>query len=140
VVVLERVTDFFLGLNAGQWLKIRVAQISDGATAALQQQLESRADAVGALCAGVVASEVLEGTGLQAAATVERPPQDAQHLHHFFGFIVLCQARQWLEQDWEAVQLVPESKDEADLLDVITRWIALEKVRLASFLLLNIEF
>ena len=85
MVVLERVTDFFLGLNAGQWLKIRVAQISDGATAALQQQLESRADAVGALCAGVVASEVLEGTGLQAAATVERPPQDAQHLHHFFG-------------------------------------------------------
>ena len=62
MVVLERVTDFFLGLNAGQWLKIRVAQISDGATAALQQQLESRADAVGALCAGVVASEVLEGT------------------------------------------------------------------------------
>ena len=53
---------------------------------------------------------------------------------------MLRQARQWLEQDWKAVQLVPQGEDEADLLDVIARWIPLEKVCLASFLLLNIEF
>ena len=77
VVVIERVTDFFLGLNAGQWLKIRIAQISDGGLACLRSAAGDDAD--------VSAFDVLEGTSLRPIGVAEPPPTDASHLHHFYG-------------------------------------------------------
>ena len=77
VVVIERVTDFFLGLNAGQWLKIRIAQISDGGLAYLRSTAAEDVE--------TTAAEVLAGTGLQSTGINEPPPTDASYLHHFYG-------------------------------------------------------
>ena len=49
------------------------------------------------------------------------------------------QADQRLKQDGEAVELVPEDKHHAKLLEVIARWVAFEEVCLATGLLLNVE-
>lgn len=82
-VVLERVTDFFLGLNAGQWLKIRLGQISEASLDFLgkqqqqQQQLGDRRLVVGS--PGCAHAELLEGTGLDLVDGVEPPPRDQRH-------------------------------------------------------------
>lgn len=86
VVVLERITDFFLGLNAGQWLKIRVAQISDGALAWMKHQSHNNASECMAVPGTMTASHLLKETGLRPIlGATENPPADARHLHHFFG-------------------------------------------------------
>jgi hypothetical protein len=91
VVVLARVTDFFLGLNAGQWLKIRLAQVADGGLAFLAKQRhpppphERRHTAPGDDRCDDEYRALLEGTGLQLVDEVEAPPADESHLHHFYG-------------------------------------------------------
>ena len=66
--------------------------------------------------------------------------QFTQHFYNLLRLIMMRQAGERLEQNREAVQFVPQSEDDTDLLDVVTRRISLEEVRLAPFLLLNIEF
>ena len=87
MVVLERITDFFLGLNAGQWLKIRVAQISDGALTWVKSQHScAQSSECTAVYGAMTANDVLKGTGLWPIPGVaDDPPADARHLHHFWG-------------------------------------------------------
>ena len=80
-VSIVRLTDFFLGLNAGRWLTIRMKEIADAASedmhrlaAEQQQQLPSR---------GV--ADFLDGTGLKCEHRVDPPPEDASHLFEFWG-------------------------------------------------------
>lgn len=82
-VVLERVTDFFLGLNAGQWLKIRLGQISDASLEFLgkqheHQQQQQQTDK-GRIEDGCAHAQLLEGTGLDLLDGVEPPPPDSRH-------------------------------------------------------------
>ena len=49
------------------------------------------------------------------------------------------QTSQWLEQDWEAIKLVPQRQYHANLLNVVARRITFEEVGFAAFLLLNVE-
>ena len=49
------------------------------------------------------------------------------------------QTGQRLKEHGEAVELVPKRENDTDLFDIVTRRVSLEKIRLASFLLLNIE-
>jgi hypothetical protein len=94
-VVLERVTDFFLGLNAGQWLKIRLGQISDASLEFLgkqhhrqeqqhhhhhhQQQQQREQTDQGRIADGCAHAQLLEGTGLDLLDGVEPPPPDSRH-------------------------------------------------------------
>lgn len=73
VAVLARVTDFFLGLNSGQWLKIRIGQISSASEAFLQKQQQQQHKAS--------IDDLLEGTGLELLDYAESPA-DA-HAHKF---------------------------------------------------------
>ena len=82
--LVHRASDFFLGLNAGQWLRIRIAQISDGARAHL-----AAAAAAGASAAADprALDRALREAGLASAppGAAEPPPPDAAHLFHFYG-------------------------------------------------------
>lgn len=99
VIVLERITDFFLGLNAGQWLKIRVSQISNGALALLKGRVDAKNIGSPTDHCAVTASEVLQGTGLRPLhGAVEQPPADARHLHHFFGNFG-AHGNRWVQHD-----------------------------------------
>lgn len=77
VVLLARVTDFFLGLNAGTWLRIRISDIASASARWL----------VGAGCLGESGTfdELLNAAGLDLANEVEPPPEDASQLWHFWG-------------------------------------------------------
>lgn len=84
--MLERITDFFLGLNAGQWLKIRVAQISDGALSWLKTRADTNDSGCATVRRTITATELLKDTGLRPLlGATEQPPVDSRHLHHFFG-------------------------------------------------------
>lgn len=63
----------------------------------------------------------------------------AEHLDDFFGLIVLRQASQRLEENRKAIKFVPQGQHHANLLDVVARRVAFEEVRLAAFLLLDVE-
>ena len=82
----HRATDFFLGLNAGQWLKIRIAQIAEGARghlAAASGASGPTQDPPGAVPQALV--EALREVGLAPTGTTEPPPPDAAHLFHYYG-------------------------------------------------------
>jgi len=66
--------------------------------------------------------------------------QFGEHLHDFLSLIVMGQTSQWLEEYRKTIQFVPEGQDHANLLDVVSRWVAFKKVGLAALLLLAIEF
>jgi hypothetical protein len=74
---MRSVTEFFIGLNAGTWLKIRMKQIADASEKYLSQSTGemTRTDA----------ASVLEGTGLRCVETVEEPPPDAAWLFNHWG-------------------------------------------------------
>lgn len=76
VVVLSRVTDFFLGLNANRWLKIRMRQIADGAIGIVQSEAQGETERL---------QEFWADTGLQVGQLVEPPPSDASHLFEYWG-------------------------------------------------------
>ena len=92
-----RVTDFFPGLNAGTWLKIRMAQIADAAvalsaecdrddaneraTVATAADFEAEGEDEDALCARLVAGHGFE----LRTELVEQPPPDAGWLFQHFG-------------------------------------------------------
>lgn len=80
VVLLARVTDFFLGLNAGTWLRIRIGEIMiEG-----QRWVQAQADACdGASAADEVA--MLSDTGFFASAEVKPGIEDSTELFHFWG-------------------------------------------------------
>ena len=82
VIILRRVTDFHLGLNANRWLKIRMRQIADGA------------EALAATEASAVARDFpstleayLRGTGfaLDPSGLVRPRPPDASFLFEHWG-------------------------------------------------------
>merc|ERR1711924_363270 len=75
LVVLRRVTNFFLGLNAGRWLQIRMDEIARESVAWLADDKTQ----------GCNIDEFLRGTGLQLDCTVEEPPHDASYLFEHFG-------------------------------------------------------
>ena len=83
VIILRRVTDFHLGLNAHRWLKIRMRQIADGAeslavTEASTVSRDSRAETLEAF---------LRGTGfeLDPSGRVRPRPPDASFLFEHWG-------------------------------------------------------
>ena len=65
--------------------------------------------------------------------------QLTQHLDNFLRFIVMRQTGQRLEKDREAVKFVPQRQYHANLLYIVARWIAFEKVRVAALLLLYVK-
>ena len=82
VVVVSQCTDFFLGLNAGRWLTIRMTQLCDAATAALEA---GEGAAQGSLH-GPVRKEgfedLLRGSALRLESGVAEPPEDQAYLFH----------------------------------------------------------
>jgi hypothetical protein len=62
-----------------------------------------------------------------------------EHLHDFFGGVVMGQTDERLKQYGEAVELVPKNKHHAELFNVVTCWVPFEEVCLAACLLLNVE-
>jgi hypothetical protein len=103
VYVLRRVTDFFLGLNAGQWLRIRIGQIADGAaqwletqadrpswsasdlnanTKSTDDQVQDKGDSHAALGEGLAA--LYKHTVLLCGATDEAPPEDKAYLFQYY--------------------------------------------------------
>ena len=72
-MVLAKVTDFFLGLNAGQWLKIRLEQISTES----QQQLLVQQSA-----AATSAERTEAATCHQTAARSSTTAQNDHRDHH----------------------------------------------------------
>jgi hypothetical protein len=90
VLPLHRATDFFLGLNAGQWLKIRIAQISDASRAHL-----AAAGGGGdpeTPCGGGppqdALARALREVGLAPSpplTAAEPAPPDSAHLFHYYG-------------------------------------------------------
>ena len=82
VAVIERCTNFFLGLNAGKWLTIRMNEIAKHAAASAAE--ESRlTDDNG--CSSSSLEMLLEGTGLELALTNEPPPSDRQYLFEHYS-------------------------------------------------------
>lgn len=82
VIILRRVTDFHLGLNANRWLKIRMRQIADGAEALAATEASSVArDFPSTLEA------YLRGTGfaLDPSGLVRPRPPDASFLFEHWG-------------------------------------------------------
>ena len=77
VVLLARLTDFFLGLNAGTWLRIRILDISKAALAWLPAAVAG--DEEGAF------DGLLAGSGLARACDVELPPQDNSEAWNYWG-------------------------------------------------------
>lgn len=81
VHVIARVHDFFLGLNAGTWLKIRMQQIAQAAQHHVQQHhstLLASSD-----CS--TAEDVLRAGGLVMKRQVDLPPPDAAYLFDHWG-------------------------------------------------------
>ena len=92
MAVLGRVTDFFLGLNAGTWLKVRMQQISEASLARVEAMepgaaalgLPAKDSSISVAEEGGIA-ELLEGTGLAVDDLVEAPPEDSQWLFEYWG-------------------------------------------------------
>ena len=77
VALCGRVTDFFLGLNAGVWLRLRLLEILERGAAAVAAAKEPvEAPGLDAL---------LAGTGFVQSAAVEAPPADASATWNFWG-------------------------------------------------------
>ena len=77
VVQIAKLTDFFLGLNAGRWLAIRMGDIAKKAEEA---------------CTGISGdgefgglAEFVAGTGLSIERQVEEPPADQEVLRQHLG-------------------------------------------------------
>jgi hypothetical protein len=81
VHVIARVHDFFLGLNAGTWLKIRMQQIAQAAEHHMQQNHSTQLASW--QCA--TAEDVLRAGGLAMSRHVEPPPADAAYLFDHWG-------------------------------------------------------
>ena len=73
VHLIRRVHDFFLGLNAGTWLKIRMQQISEEAQKCAENTKLHMDEETGQHAL----SDFLLNAGLAAADEVEAPPADA---------------------------------------------------------------
>ena len=81
VHLVARVQEFFLGLNAGTWLKIRMQQISDAAQDHVQQHHATQLAAM----RSSTAEQVLRSGGLDMNRHVELPPADAAYLFDHWG-------------------------------------------------------
>ena len=81
VHLIARVQEFFLGLNAGTWLKIRMQQISNAAQDHLQEHHASQLAAT----RSSTAEQVLRSGGLDIDRNVELPPADAAYLFDHWG-------------------------------------------------------
>ena len=109
VVVLAQLTDFFLGLNAGRWLLIRMNQLCDEAGRVLEEEggdREEEGGGGGEEQGGgggggrhddddddddddATFLSFLRGTGLEldpAGEGPEPPPEDQAHLFHHYSF------------------------------------------------------
>jgi hypothetical protein len=115
VVRLARLTSFFLGLNAGRWLTIRMSEIADSACKALAaapalapapaRAPAARAaegfangaagrgggggdgdgDGYGGRAAEQELERLLRGTGIACAARLQPPPEDSAYLFDHWG-------------------------------------------------------
>lgn len=87
VILVERVTDFHLGLNAGRWLQIRTSQICTENIFArdLEKCVQVEGNIGGDVGSKQSVREVLNGTGLELEERVEEPPSDAAYLFEFWG-------------------------------------------------------
>ena len=115
-VVLHKVTDFFLGMNAGQWLKIRLQQIADGSQQLLlppehsrgssnkddifstdQLQAHEEDDHTRSSCCFKCSYEqLLAGTGFELLDTVEAPELAQQHKFELgTSFVTSTAADDW---------------------------------------------
>lgn len=84
VIVLARVTDFFLGLNAGTWLRIRIQEImSKGEMWLPSQQDAAQIGQASSLVLGE--RNMLEDTGLEATAEVGPGIEDSNEAFQFWG-------------------------------------------------------
>lgn len=75
IVILHRCTNFFLGLNAGRWLTIRMTEIAKFSAECLDNDLDRACDKEEQEVAAF-----LEGTPLRLAFSTEDPPQDSAYL------------------------------------------------------------
>jgi hypothetical protein len=93
VLPLCRVTDFFLGLNAGQWLKLRLQQIAADSRSYLETSCATAELRRTITCKGLCSEPedelmaLLEGTGLvlQRTTRPEPPPPNCAEEHYFYG-------------------------------------------------------
>ena len=100
VAVLERATGFFLGLNAGRWLTIRMSEIASLAADKLSRDAaaDAAADAADATSAGAAGAQgqvplhapctiesLLGGTGLECSYAAAPPPPNKEYLFAHMG-------------------------------------------------------
>ncbi len=78
VTVLAQATDFFLGLNAGRWLAIRMGEICTAAEELGVAEGSDLSDKEG--LNDDMLGVFFDSTGLVPDTTVEPPPEDAAHL------------------------------------------------------------
>ena len=74
VVVIGRLTDFFLGLNAGRWLLIRMTQLCNASSRHLASA-PNRDSSFDALLSG-------SGIAFDASEGPQAPPEDKSYLFH----------------------------------------------------------
>eukprot|EP00928_Gymnodinium_smaydae_P066561 TRINITY_DN49554_c0_g1_i1.p1 TRINITY_DN49554_c0_g1~~TRINITY_DN49554_c0_g1_i1.p1 ORF type:complete len:271 (+),score=31.30 TRINITY_DN49554_c0_g1_i1:55-867(+) len=89
-VVLEKLTDFFVGFNAGTWLRIRINDIADAALARVEK--DNNFCTYGATMDNTGSdegrwSQLLDSTGLllEPEGAVESPPEDASAMWMHWG-------------------------------------------------------
>lgn len=86
VVLLARVTDFFLGMNAGTWLCIRIGNIERDGAAWAEGFIASSADAATFRdAASGSVDALLNDSGLTASDEEEPPPLNQAELWHYWG-------------------------------------------------------
>merc|ERR1711924_223428 len=79
VVMLARLTDFFLGLNAGTWLQIRILDIT-AAACAWTQAISGQIEPSSADC-----ECILQGSGLASSNVVEAPVSNNSEWWNYWG-------------------------------------------------------
>eukprot|EP00931_Biecheleriopsis_adriatica_P123572 TRINITY_DN98628_c0_g1_i1.p1 TRINITY_DN98628_c0_g1~~TRINITY_DN98628_c0_g1_i1.p1 ORF type:complete len:287 (-),score=59.30 TRINITY_DN98628_c0_g1_i1:85-879(-) len=78
VIVLARLTDFFLGLNAGTWLRIRIQELMTGGKAWIEQHAATVGEEK-------PSEDLLAGTGLVTSAEVSAGIEDSNELFQYWG-------------------------------------------------------
>ena len=78
LIALKRVTDFFLGLNAGRWLTIRMSEIAQGTCDYYSGQPNANLE-------DASIEDLLRGSLLSAVDRVDDPPDDAAYLFEHYG-------------------------------------------------------
>jgi hypothetical protein len=83
VAVIDHHTNFFLGLNAGRWLTIRMNEITQMSAASCKPpEVDAGADQERSASSVEL---LLEGTGLKLALEAESPPEDSTYLFEHMG-------------------------------------------------------